>query len=399
MVRSMLPVLPLLVPLLSACGGASTGGPGSQEPATPELPATRTPEPATQAAAPASPETTAPVVPTESIASGAAAPGASAPKGDDPQPVLFTLTELAARSDLWPPKVGLREAVSFPDAKFRVGDELGLQAIRGSEVVLDTGRFLFEHPAEKTDVLERASRLAAVLTPEQLALTWTELARRSELWPLRLQTRVSLSFQNGTQVPAGREVILRTFENGLLSVYDRVAKDHFQLEPQETDILTRARERVLQPAGEPFFVRSVAAALEDSVEGESPLSDAEYLLVYAGRRACPRCAAFVPELTDFLARAKTQYGGFEVLFYSQDTDAEEARAHAAEKRLPGRAIAFDRRFEAAGLAGYSGQLLPLAFLFDRSGTLLARNHPNGGSPNAAGILADLENRLKARSDR
>jgi len=86
-----------------------------------------------------------------------------------------------------------------------------------------------------------------------------------------------------------------------------------------------------------------------------------------------------------------------VLFLSQDATAEDARAYAAEAKLPGRVIPFERRIEAAHVATIPGQLLPALYLFDRAGNLLLRNHPNGGTPSARDVLADLERRLEARA--
>ena len=57
---------------------------------------------------------------------------------------------------------------------------------------------------------------------------------------------------------------------------------------------------------------------------------------------------------------------------------------------PGR---FDRRFAAADLAEQTGELLPLVYLYDRAGNMVARNSPNGGQPSATDILALLESKL------
>ncbi len=44
-----------------------------------------------------------------------------------------------------------------------------------------------------------------------------------------------LQFQNGQQIPVGREVVLRSVTIGWLSLYDRELADRFQAEVFETD--------------------------------------------------------------------------------------------------------------------------------------------------------------------
>ena len=82
-----------------------------------------------------------------------------------------------------------------------------------------------------------------------------------------------------------------------------------------------------------------------------------------------------------------------MLYVSQDASPELAREHRSEMQIPGLAIALERNLEAANLASISGQLLPTVLLFDRKGALVARNHPNAGTPTAEDVLAELEQRL------
>ena len=91
---------------------------------------------------------------------------------------------------------------------------------------------------------------------------------------------------------------------------------------------------------------------------------------------------------------KPTHPNFEAVFYSDDKNAGDAREVFAHEKLPGRAIAYDRRVEAADLSTrQTGQLLPLVYLYDKSGKLVANNHPDGGSPSASDVLAMLEKKL------
>jgi len=314
----------------------------------------------------------------------------------------LTLEELGARRDLWPPRVTVKRAFELSGGtSIRAGQELVLHELTGTDAVLDTGRILFRCPVQDTDVLERARALVARLSPAQLALSWKELVLRSELWPVRVSLENDVVFQNGRRYVAGTEVALRGFQAGAVDLYAHEGAMQFTLEPRETDVLARARERLELPEEqrEPFFVRAVAAALEHAKPGKAAgaLPGSELILVYRGRKACPRCAAFTPELAEFCERVKSGTDGFELVFLSSDATAEEASLHRREAALPGRAVAFDRRVQVARLAALDGDLLPLVYVFDRSGNLIERNHPNGGSPTALDVLTDLEKRLKELS--
>jgi hypothetical protein len=266
-------------------------------------------------------------------------------------------------------------------------------------VTLATDQVLFDLPLQDTDVLERARAAIARMTPEQLALTEASLRERSDLWPLEVALTADLGFTNGVVLEAGRSVRLRDLAPDGVWLCDRRTGEVFQAAVQETDLVKRARERLALSAAErePFFVRALEASIEkDGVIGApGALAGAELLLVYKGRKGCGRCAAFLPELREFYARVKPAHPRFEVHYVSQDATGELAREHRAEMKIPGQAIALERNLEAAHLASISGQLLPTVLLFDRKGELLARNHPNAGSPTAEDVLADLEQRLAA----
>ncbi|MCE9592997.1 MAG: hypothetical protein K8S98_02285 [Planctomycetes bacterium] len=329
------------------------------------------------------------------------APLAHAAQAPAPKPAAPTLAELANRSDLWPARVALRKELRFQGTPpLRVGQEVGVQDFNGQSLVLDGGGFQFDLAVTETDFLERARALAASLTPEQLAVTWTTLAQQPDLWPLRVKLNNAIGLQDGSEIKSGQELALRGFFGNEISVYDRGTRIHFTVGPHDTDLFAAARERVKLPAKErePFFVRAVEASLEPAGVApttEHPLADDDFLLIYKARKGCTRCAAFTPELKEFYARAKAQYPRFELVFLSSDGNEADAKAYLAEAKLPGRVIAFERILEAADTASLPCQLLPGIFVVDRTGKVLEQNHPNGGAPGAADILAKFEQRLKA----
>ena len=363
-----------------AVGGAQApGAPAQQAPGS------------TAAHAPAS---------TASTTTTTASPAKSGPQPSRAEADAMSVADLVQRRDLWPQRVAFtKKAMLDATTWWKAGEELPLNKWDGTNVYLDEGSFVFDWPVDGTDVVERERAVAAALTPEALALTMDGLRARPELWPVRVTLTSTLRFADNTTVPAGREVALRFFEGDQLSVYDRDVKNYYTVEPNETDLMPRARERMKQPEAErqPFFIRSVEAAL-DPAAGKTSLGDADYVLVYAGRLGCTRCAAFAPQVKQFYeqAQASAPKGSrFELVFLSEDPNADAAKKYLAEAGLPGGAIVFERRLEVANLMALPLQILPGFFVFDRAGNLIDRNHPNAGSPSASDVLAKFEARVTA----
>jgi hypothetical protein len=360
-------------------------------------------QPAGQAAPATQPATAGGASDAPAPAGAAPATRSAAPTGPQPsraQADAMSVAELVQRRDLWPTKVAFLEKTMLdPTTWWGPGDELPLVNWDGANVYLDEGSFQFDCPAERTDVIERTRNVAASLSAEALALTVDALRARPELWPTRLTLTVSLQLQGNTMIPAGREVALRFFEGNSLSVYDREIANYYLVESNETNLMARARERLKLPEAErqPFFIRSIEAAL-DPAAGKAALADADFVLVYAGRLGCTRCAAFAPGLKEFYQRAQAgapQGSRFELVYLPEDSTADAARKYLSEAGLPGGAIAFERRLEVANLMTLPLQTLPGLFVFDRAGNVVDRNHPDAGSPSAADVLAKFEARVKA----
>jgi hypothetical protein len=338
----------------------------------------------------------------------ASSPGAGRdePKDAVSKVAPMTIGELVPRRDLWPSKVALVKPFALsPSEKFAAGQEFDLYDVMGATIALDTGQDLIEVPTGDTDILARASAFRATLTPEESALTDKTLVARPELWPTRVKLTHTLRFDDGTEVKAGKEVSLRKFEpDGSLNLGDRSIAVFFKALPHETDVITRARERLKLPEKErtPFFARSIAASLEPLRAGASApaaganLENADYIVVLRARLGCERCAGFAPDLAAFYQRVKAEHPNFEVVFYSDDKNVDDAHKVASSEKFPGRILGFDRKMEAADLSSQSGELLPLVFVYDKNGKLVTKNHPNGGKPAAKDVLATLEQKLAAR---
>jgi len=373
--------------LATACGGESPAA-----------------QPTVQAAAPpAKPADAKPADAKSAATKPASAPLAQQPPAQQPaapKKLLITLGELAKRNDLWPAKISLTKKLQFsPSEIYQAGQEFALVEFAGPNLHVDTKTGMIEIPAANTDVLERASALMASLTPEQLTLTAQTLPQHPELWPVELAITHELGFSGNQTVPVGRKVQLRKFEGDQLNVFDREFKNYYTTAIHETDIIARARERLKLPEAErtPFFLRSVAATLEPSGDAkrEAAIGKADYVLVYEARLGCTRCAAFIPQLKAFYERMQPTHPQFEVVFVSQDFNAEDAKALNERDKLPGRIVDYEKRLAAAdlGTQTQNGDLLPLVWLYDRNGKVVARNQQAGGKPSAEDLLGTLEQKL------
>jgi hypothetical protein len=380
----------------------ATSAPAKSKPA-----ATSTSAPAQSAAPATSPATSASQAPKPGASSAASTPApsaaaptsAQAPSKIPPQLLESTLAQIATRSDLWPKKATLGREFRFSKTEaIPKGKELAVQNLQGANLVLDSGKELFECPIKDTDFLDRARTAISAMTPEELALTEQELAKHPELWPIAVTVTSDMQFQNGTTIASGREVPLRGIAGDEVRLYDRQAKSHFTASIHETDVIKRARERMklAEKDRRPYFLRAVEAAIEkDGKPGaENALAATDLLVVYRARKGCTRCAGFLPELKKLYEAQKPSHPGFEVVFLSADPSAELAHEYVAESKPPGYPIAYDRMLEAGELGSVDAALLPIVSLYDRDGKLLARNDLNGGAPSAADMLAEIQKRLK-----
>src|SRR5262245_65692181 len=92
---------------------------------------------------------------------------------------------------------------------------------------------------------------------------------------------------------------------------------------------------------------------------------------------------------------KPPHPEFEAVFVSADFNAADMKKLQAREKLPGVAVAYDKRLEAAelGTLTQNGELLPLVYLYDRNGKMVTRNQGAGGKPSAEDVLAVLEQKL------
>jgi hypothetical protein len=133
--------------------------------------------------------------------------------------------------------------------------------------------------------------------------------------------------------PRGREVALRFFEGEQLIVYDRDVQNYFTVAPNETDLMAQVPRAAWRlPGGQraALLVRSLGGrARPGGAWGRRcRWADADYVLVFAGRLGCTRCAAFAPTAQGVLragrGRAAPAGSRFELVLLPEDGNAEAA---------------------------------------------------------------------------
>jgi hypothetical protein len=86
-----------------------------------------------------------------------------------------------------------------------------------------------------------AACVAAAVADAQ-ELSWTELARRPELWPEHCSVKAAIRFDGGVSVQAGQKVDVVDFKGNDVDLRTADGRTYFSAEPDETDVLDVARE-------------------------------------------------------------------------------------------------------------------------------------------------------------
>ncbi len=303
------------------------------------------------------------------------------------------LNELARNKGFWPKQVTLKQELKMRrGGDLKAGATLPLYEVRANGVVIDTGKALVSIQKGTTDVLERVSKLVAAMSPEQFALRMVQLPAKEELWPVLVHMKTEMGFQNGVRIVPGEDVVFRGFGKRAneVSLVHKKSGTMFTAGPWETDLLDRARQRLGLPADqrEHYFVRAVESALQ-STESK-PLKGAEFILLYRGRKACTRCSAFAPRLSEFYKRVKVEHPNFELVYISLDNSEADLKAHMADSGLPGIPVQFGKTHHAANATLLEGpKMLPFVHVVDRSGKVLAHTD-RYGRKKPDDVLKDFE---------
>jgi len=291
----------------------------------------------------------------------------------------LTWQDLVRRPELRPTQCSMRQGLEFQSGmKVVAGQKVNILELEAGEIVLSTpdGRIVFAAQPDDTDVLAVANAEYAKLTPAQRELTHASLLQRPELWPWKLTVLETFDLGAGRRINKGDSVYLMAAVNGELVVTPSQFDMHFELPPEDTDILAQARQYVDSKDGAPGrLVQELDGKLIDAATGQPAPFQAgavpRYYVVYHAARWCPYTQKFTPSLLELYEQMKPQHPEFEVIYVPAEKSAAELQQYAKEVGFPWPAVAFHKKRESAVLGWTLGRSsLPELGVYDRYGNMV-----------------------------
>lgn len=297
----------------------------------------------------------------------------------------LTLADLAARPELLPAQVTLRQPVKLQGRPaFAVGQKLTLVSVRGPNVELETpdGRSVFTTKADDTDVLAAAGEPWSKLTPDQRALTLKSALQRNDLWTYRVTLKQPIRLDKST-IQAGEQAILVGIEgNDLLLAYEK-GNFLFNAAPAQTDFLDSARKLLVDKNAFPSRVsEDLRGKLVSPATGMAapfePGTEPNYYVFYRGAGWCGPCRQFSPSLVKFYRDMKPKHPIFEVFFISGDKSPAEMKAYAKEAGFSWSAVPQQRQPQMQIVNRLFTNLIPQLVVTDRQGNVVIDSAKTGG---------------------
>lgn len=287
----------------------------------------------------------------------------------------LTWAQLLARPEHWPAQCTLKKSLEFQSGKgVKAGQTVNILELHPDEIVLGTtdGRMSFGVKPAETDALAVANAAYAKLTPKQRELTYAAILKRPELWPWSLKLNDSFDV-GGRRWRKGDTIYLMNVKQGELVVVPPTFNLHFELKPQDTDIMTYARKYVDDTNSAPGrLALELQGKLVNAATGAAaPLNTnapPRYYIIYHAARWCPYTQKFTPGLLKLYQEMKPSHPEFELIYVPVEKSAAELQLYAKEMNFPWPALDFNKKTQLAFLAGALGHSsTPELGVFDRFG--------------------------------
>lgn len=110
---------------------------------------------------------------------------------------------------------------------------------------------------------------------------------------------------------------------------------------------------------------------------DAALADVEYFAFYYSAGWCGPCRQFTPELVKWYHHTKPLLPHVELVFVSNDRDAEKMAGYMAAEKMPWPAVSFDRIGSVGPILEYAGSGIPCLVLVDEHGAIVADTNVNG----------------------
>lgn len=140
-------------------------------------------------------------------------------------------------------------------------------------------------------------------------------------------------------------------------------------------------------------------ALKDGSEqkvDDSILHPIKYFALYYSAQWCPPCEVFTPKLVKFYNDFKPSHPDFELIFISEDYDANAMLAYMKEMSMPWPAVNYDQLthprgpFNGPGIEGFASKGIPDLVLVDATGKVLSDSYQKGESVGPEQVIDDIK---------
>jgi nucleoredoxin len=111
---------------------------------------------------------------------------------------------------------------------------------------------------------------------------------------------------------------------------------------------------------------------------DATLAPVKYYAIYYSAQWCPPCHHFTPELVQFYNSFKPSHPNFELIFVSEDHNADAMLSYMQEMTMPWPAVRFDSlkhdgsgTFKGSGIETFANNGIPDLVLVDSTGKVLS----------------------------
>lgn len=291
----------------------------------------------------------------------------------------LTWNDLVNKPEFRPAQCSVKETIQFQSGTtLRPGQKLDILEINPGEIVLSLNGNNFSLEPQQTDVVAAANAAYAKLTPKQRELTYDTILKRKDLWSFKLKVKDSFDVGN-LRIKKGDSVYLMDVKNGKLAVAPYTMNMHFEIRPQDTDILEQARAHVEKPNGAPgILAEEMEGKLINAATNQPINLDMnnlpKYYVLYQGARWCPYCQAFNPKMLKVYQEMRAKNKSFELFYIPSEKSAAETQQIAKELNFPWPVIGFQHKDKLVSIGKVMGRnSIPNAKVTDRYGNILLDN--------------------------
>ena len=132
---------------------------------------------------------------------------------------------------------------------------------------------------------------------------------------------------------------------------------------------------------------------------DSVLAPVRYLAIYYSAQWCPPCHAFTPKLVQFYNSFKPAHPNFDLVFVSDDSDADHMEDYMREMAMPWLAISYNQLDHSnlakkSGIQSFANSGIPDLVLIDSTGKVLADSFQGDNYLGPESVVADIQSMVK-----